>query len=115
MLRTKTTVLLAVSLGVLLELGIHAVSGRREAWDSPQYWLVGLPVVALASAALGACASRRDWLWSFAIVPSQVFTMMIRSGELGGLWPLAVALSSVLSAPFVVASFAGSRLRRFLS
>jgi hypothetical protein len=37
--------------------------------------------------------------------------MMVRSGELGGLWPLAFALSTILSAPFVVAAFLGSRLR----
>jgi hypothetical protein len=46
-----------------------------------------------------------------AIVPAQVTTMMVRSGELGSLWPLAVALSAVLSAPFVAAAFAASRWR----
>jgi hypothetical protein len=38
-------------------------------------------------------------------------TMIVRSGELGGLWPLAVVLSAFLSAPFVVAAFIGSRFR----
>jgi len=46
------------------------------------------------------------------IVPSQVMTMIVRSGDLGfGLWPLTVALSTFLSAPFVAAAFVGSRLR----
>ena len=37
--------------------------------------------------------------------------MMIRSGEMGPLWPLAVILAGILSAPFVAAAFVGSRFR----
>jgi hypothetical protein len=111
MLRTRTTVILAVVTGVLLELGIHALSGRREAWDSSEYWTVGLPITALLSVAIGFFSRRSDWLWTCAIVPSQVMTMMIRSGELGSLWPLTLILSSILSGPFVLASFVGSRFR----
>jgi hypothetical protein len=105
------TALLAICAGIALELGIQAVSGRREAWDSAQYWTIGLPVAGFVSFALGWCARRRDWLWAFAIVPAQVLTMMARSGELGNLWPLALSLSLVLSTPFVALSFLGSRFR----
>jgi hypothetical protein len=38
-------------------------------------------------------------------------TMMVRNGEVGGLWPLTVILSSILSLPFVIAAFIGSRFR----
>jgi hypothetical protein len=38
-------------------------------------------------------------------------TMLMRRGELGGLWPLAVAVSAIFSAPFVVVAFVSSRLR----
>ena len=112
MLGTKATIAAAISTGVLLELGIHALSGRREAWDSAEFWTIGLPAVLLVSAALGLLARRRDWLWTFAIVPAQVTTMMVRSGEIGSLWPVAAALSAVLSTPFVAAAFIGSRFRR---
>jgi hypothetical protein len=112
MLGTKATIAAAVSTGVLLELGIHALSGRREAWDSPQFWTIGLPAALLVSAALGFLARRRDWLWTFAIVPAQVTTMTVMSGDIGSLWPLAAALSAVLSTPFVGAAFVASRFRR---
>ena len=111
MLQTQATAWLAIGTGVALEVGIHALSGRREAWDSGLYWTVGLPLAALVAFALGRCARGRDWRWTFAIVPSQVFTMMLRSGELGGLWPLAVGLSALLSTPFVLAAWIGSRSR----
>jgi hypothetical protein len=111
MLRTRTTIFLAVLTGVSLELGIHALSGRREAWDSAQYWTVGLPIVGLISVALGVLSQRSDWLWTFLIVPSQVMTMMMRSAEVGNLWPVALILAGILSTPFVVVSFVGSRFR----
>ncbi len=112
MLTRRSLVVLCVLIGAGLELGIHALSGRREAWDSAQYWTIGLPLVIIASAILGFFSGRRDWLITFIIIPSQVLTMMARNREVGSLWPLAVALSSILSTPFVVAAFVGSRFRR---
>jgi NAD/NADP transhydrogenase beta subunit len=112
MTRKGLVILLAVATGVALELGIHALSGRREAWDSPFFWTLGMPIAALMSVMLGFISHRNDWLWTAVIVPSQVTTMMVTSGEIGSLWPLAVVLSSILSAPFVAASFVGSKFRR---
>ena len=107
----STVAVISVLTGVALELGIHLLSGRREAWDSPQFWTIGLPVALVVSAALGRLSRHRAWLWTGAVVPSQVLTMMLRSGELGGLWPLTVVFSAILSAPFVFAAFVGSRFR----
>ena len=112
MLRRPSLVILCVLVGVGLELGVHALSGRREAWDSAEYWTIGMPLAIIASGSLGFLSGRRDWLFTSVIVPSQVMTMMVRSGEIGSLWPLAVALSSILSTPFVVAAFVGSRFRQ---
>jgi len=112
MLSKRTTMLIAVATGVALELGIQALSGRREAWDSAQYWTLGLPFAGLVAVAVGFLSRGSDWLWTVAIIPSQVIAMMLRSGEIGNLWPLALILSATLSAPFVVAAFVGSRFRR---
>lgn len=112
MARRTIVILLAIGTGVALEVGVQMAGGRREAWDSPVYWTVGLPIAAVVAGVIGYMASGREWLSTALIVPSQVFTMMVRSGELGGLWPLAVALSAILSAPFVAAAFVTSRLAR---
>ena len=112
MLRRPAIIVLSVATGVALEMGVALVSGRREAWDSPIYWTVGLPAAALAALLIGFAARRPAWLWTALIAPGQVLTMMLRSGEIGNLWPLALVLSSILSAPFVAAAFIGSRLRR---
>jgi hypothetical protein len=101
----------SVAAGAALELGIGAISGRREAWDSGLYWSVGLPVALAAAAAIGYRAGRRGWYWTGLIVPSQATVMMLRTGELGGLWPLMVVLASILGAPFLFVAFIASRLR----
>jgi hypothetical protein len=111
MLTRRSVIALSVVTGIGLELGIYMLSGRREAWDSALYWTLGLPVVAVLSMAIGLASERSDWVWTFLIVPSQVTTMMVRSGEIGILWPLTAVLSSILSAPFVAAAFVGSRFR----
>lgn len=115
MLGTRLAALLAVVTGMTLELGVHAVSGRREAWDSEVFWTTGLPIALLVSFAIGMLSARSAWLATLAVAPAQVMTMMVRGGDIGTLWPLTVILSSILSAPFVVASFAGSRVRRLVS
>ncbi len=106
----QTALWLSLLIGILLELVVHAVSGRREAWDSPVFWIFGLPAALVASFVIGLRASGRAWLATLAVAPGQVATMMVRSGEIGNLWPLTLVLSAFLSAPFVAASFAGSKL-----
>lgn len=112
--RKTLVIALVIVTGVAIELSIELLTGRGEAWDSEYYWMIGLPVAGLVSVLAGFISQRSDWLWTAALVPSQVLTMMVMSGDiLGGLslWPLTVGLSSILSAPFVGAAFVGSRFR----
>jgi hypothetical protein len=111
-LSKNVTILLTIVTGVALELGIHAWTGRSESWDSGVYWTVGLPLAGLVSAVVGFLSRGQDWLWTCLLVPSQVMTMMVRGGEIGNLWPLTLVFSTILSAPFVIASFVGSLFRR---
>ena len=113
MLGKTGVILFSVVTGVALELGIHALSGQREAWDSPQFWTLGLPVALMVAMLVGFLSAERAFLWTFAVVPAQVLTMIARQGELGfNLWPLTVALSAILSTPFVIAASVGLALKR---
>lgn len=108
-MRAQRAALIAIATGVAIEFGIGALSGRREAWDSGLYWLLGLPAALVVAATVGYLAGRRGWYWAGLIVPSQVTAMMVRNGEIGGLWPLMVIVGSVLGAPFLLAAFLASR------
>ena len=77
MVGKRLIILLGIVTGVALELGIHAISRRREAWDSPQFWTIRLPLAALCRTGNGLPLADRDWTWSAVIVPSQVMTMIV--------------------------------------
>lgn len=111
MLDRGITIVLSILTGVALEVGVHILSGRREAWDSTEYWLIGLPAVAVVSFALGLFARGTAWRWTILVIPAQVMTMMVRAGEVGNLWPLAIILGLILGMPFFAIAFVGSRLR----
>jgi hypothetical protein len=51
MLGLRITLFLAAITGVAVEVGIHILSGRREAWDSELYF-AALPLIGLAAGAL---------------------------------------------------------------
>jgi len=106
----RTALLISVAIGMALEVGVALASGRREAWDAGVYWTTGLPLAVIGAAAVGYLSRGRAWMSTALIVPAQVATMMYRGGA-GGLWPLALALSFVLSLPFVGVAFAARRLR----
>ena len=69
MARRWVIIALALATGVALELGIHLVTGRREAWTTRWYWTVGLPCAGLAALAIGLMSRQADWLWAFLIAP----------------------------------------------
>lgn len=112
MLKSRTAILASIAVGVALEIGVVLTSGRREAWDSAVYWTTGLPLAVLAAAAIGYLAAGTAWRSTLLIVPAQVAAMMYRSGEFGSLWPLTLALSAILSLPFLLVSYLASRMRR---
>lgn len=73
MLTEWAAIVASVVTGLALELGVAAVSGRREAWDSGVFWMVGLPAALVVSCAIGYLAGRRGWFWTGLIVPVAAF------------------------------------------
>ena len=112
MLTRPVTVGLCLATGVALELGVHAMSGRKEAWDSTEFWTIGMPLALFAAFAIGRMSAGSDWIWTLAVAPAQVLTLMLRSEEMGNLWPLTLMISTILSVPFVMGALVGSRFRK---
>jgi len=65
-----------------------------EAWDSSTWWMVALPLLAVAVALLGYLAPERAWRWAIAAVCGQLLAMMLLRPPATdlGLLPLAVVL-----------------------
>jgi hypothetical protein len=64
MIATRGAIITAMLTGVTLELSIHALAGRREAWDSAQFWTVGLPAALVVPLAIGFVSRGCNWIWT---------------------------------------------------
>lgn len=99
------------ALGALAWVGLGALEQRREAWDSPLYFVVVLP---LAAAVCFVAARRRTTAygaWPIAFALGQfVGSLLVARDELS-LWPLSLVGFAVFSAPSWVAAYLGARLR----
>ena len=106
---------LAVLIGVSSWVVVSMVSGRREAWDSQWYFLIGIPVVCIVSAALGFLEPSRPWRWGVAPLLGQFSWMLFTQGP-GNLLPLGLVVFGVLAIPSIFtarigAFFGGTRAK----
>jgi hypothetical protein len=102
---------IAIMIGVLTWGVISMISGRKEAWDSPSYFSVGMPVVCAASAILGFIESQKAWRWGIAPLVGQFFWMLFTQGP-GNLLPLGLIAFGVLSVPSIITAKIGAFVRR---
>ena len=99
----------ALAAGASLWLGTAAVSGRREAWDSPLYWSAAYPLCIALAALLAYLAPERPGRWSFSVMLVQPIAMVLASRGDFGLLPLGLILFAALALPaFAVAKVAAS-------
>jgi hypothetical protein len=97
----------AVVTGILVWVLVSTISGRREAWDSQWYFLVGIPVICLVSAALGYVEASRSWRWGISPLIGQFFWMLLTQGP-GSLLPLGLVVFGVLSVPSIITARVGA-------
>ena len=106
--------LIAALAGAGLWLALAALGGRAEAWDSPLYFPVGLPLAILVAALLGALAPVRAWRWGGWLMGGQGAALLLTVGP-GSLLPLGLVLFAVLALPCMLGALAGAWLRRRLA
>ncbi len=100
---------------VLLALGgmavwtlITTLTHKREAWDSGLYWQFGVPAMLLMNAAAGFVEPRRIKLKGLLSVSLQPVAMMVKSGEIGSMFPLGLIVFLVLGLLFSAGGAAGA-------
>lgn len=109
--RWVTPYAVAAIAGVTLWIGASVISGKREPWDAAIYWTTVYPIAIVLSALLGFAYPKATWRWPLALFLFQFVGMVIRNGELGGLWPLGLVLFAVLSIPGILAARLAAWLR----
>jgi hypothetical protein len=98
---------LAIGIGIVVWVAVSTVSGRREAWDSEWYFLIGTPVVCVASAVLGFLEPSRPWRWGVAPLAGQFSWMLLTQGP-GNLLPLGMVVFGILSLPSIITARIGA-------
>lgn len=92
--------------GLAICLLITVTSGRKEAWDAPEYFTIGIPVMCLVIFALAYFFPQRAWRWALSMALGQSVAMVLGGGS-ASLWPLAIIAMTVVSLPqFIVAMVA---------
>jgi len=103
---------LAAAAGAAAWIAASALSGRNEAFDAPEYFAIGVPALAAACGLLGYAAPGNPWTIALAAAAGQLAAMIVRSGEIGSLFPLGLLFLLLLALPNYVAARLGERLRR---
>lgn len=103
--------LIAALAGAALWMMFAALGGYAEAWDSPLYFPMALPLSVVSAAFLGALAPQRAWRWGGWLMGGQAAALLMSAGP-GSLLPLGLALFALLALPCMAASLLGAWLRR---
>jgi hypothetical protein len=102
-------VAISASVGVAVEIIITAIGQRRESWDSPSYWTVGVPAMIAGALICGFLARRSRVSIGYAPFLGQLITMVVRTGG-GSMLPLGIIFSGFIGLSGVAAAFAGASL-----
>jgi len=113
--RSIVPLTIAAVSGMVLWISASFISGKKEAWDASVYWTVAYPVAIVLSGVLGLLYPRGAWRWPLALFVFQFVGMVVRSGELGNLWPLGLLLFVVLSVPGMLVAKGATWLRARLA
>jgi hypothetical protein len=109
--RSIVPLTIAAVAGMVLWISASFISGKKEAWDASVYWTVAYPAAIVLSGLLGLLYPKWAWRWPLALFVFQFVGMVVRSGELGSLWPLGLLLFIVLSVPGILAAQGAAWLR----
>ena len=101
--------------GLAICLFITVTSGRREAWDAPEYFTIGIPAMCLVIFALSYFFPQCAWRWALSMAIGQSVAMVLGGGS-ASLWPLAMIAMTVVSVPqFIVAMVASGIAKKRVS
>jgi hypothetical protein len=109
MKRRHWLITVAAAIGILVWVVVSAVASKREAWDSPLYFVVGIPLLCVVAAVLALIEPDHPWKWAVVPLAAQAAWMFMAQG-FGNLAPLGVLFFGVLAIPLFIAARIGAFL-----
>ncbi len=110
MKRTSWLQLVAVLCGIAAWLLVSQLTGRREAWDSGEFFVYVIPAPCVLASVLAYIEPASAWRWGFLQFMGQLLALLFSAASFG-LLPLGVVAFAVLSVPAILAAKAGAALR----
>ena len=99
--------------GAVLWQGTAMIGGRREAWDSPLYFMVAYPLAMVLAGVLAHLHPERPWRFALAIMWIQPVIMILASGSDFSLLPVGLIMFGLLAVlPIGVAVVVAAMRRR---
>ena len=89
---------------------VSKLGNRREAWDNPLYWQLGLPLLALTAFVLCLVWRERPWRWAAWLIAGQMawsLALALAQGGVPNLLPLGLVMFGLLGIPCLAAAYAG--------
>jgi hypothetical protein len=121
--RSNAAAMVAVGAGFAVWAVLSLAAGRmvdgrfmvREAWDTPAYFTVGLPVLLAGAGIAGWHRPERVWRWALLVVAGQAAAMALihPAGSGLGLLPLAIVFVGLpLALVLTIAAIVGALISR---
>jgi hypothetical protein len=108
----------AVVAGILAWDLVRLIGDRREAWDDPTYWFIGVPLMLIAAFILGLGYPERPWRWAVTIVAAQALWAMLLAFAADGvpnLLPAGLVIFLLIALVCTAAAYAGRWFRRYVA
>jgi hypothetical protein len=97
--------------GVAVWVTLSTISGRHEAWDSGEYFYVGMPVLCVVAGVLGYIEPKQIWRWAVVPMAGQAIWLLLSQG-FGNLMPLGIVVFVFLSLPLLLFARIGAAFAR---
>jgi len=122
-LRSNLAAMVAIGAGFAVWAVLSLAAGRvydgafmvREAWDTPVYFTVGLPVLLAGAGIAGWLRPERVWRWALLVVAGQAVAMALihPAGSGLGLVPVAIVFIGLpLALVLTIAAIVGALISR---
>jgi hypothetical protein len=99
--------------GLVVWQVISAPGGMQEAWDSPEYYTTGIPVMMLTALVCGFVSSRKPWRWGVAVVALQP-VVLYAQGRVGPLVVVGLATFGVIAILCILAAYGGAAVKHVI-
>jgi hypothetical protein len=107
MKRKHWLVVIAGAIGISIWVVVSTVSSKSEAWDSPLYLVVGMPLLCVVAGVFAFIEPNNPWKWAVVPLAAQAVWMFMTQG-IGNLAPLGVLFFGVLAIPLLIAARIGA-------